>query len=146
MIYVVLKYQRTEYLRISSTICFISSRRKWSGWRTCGLCVGIRRSSIQMLPGDFSTSLPLAPNRSSKTLWYSLNAVSRGENVMGLNRSWILLEKQGGRKQWGNEGQTYGGTSTLHHSNLQKTQVLNTSLRRSSHCRFAISPSHTRWW
>lgn len=92
----ILLWLRTEQLRISAPFCFTSSRTKYSEWCTCGLCVEIRRSSILMLLGDYLTSPPLAPNRSSKTLWYSQNILTQEENIMYLNRSWSWL---GGKRE-----------------------------------------------
>lgn len=86
-----------EPLKISVPICFSPSRKKYSGWCTCGPCVETRRSSTHMLPGDYLTSPPLAPNRSSKTLWDAQNTLTQGENILYLNRPWSWLGRKGGR-------------------------------------------------
>lgn len=65
-------------LKWSALICHLSSRKKSSGWCTCGLSAETRKSSTRTLPGDYWISPPRARSRSSKTLWCALNTHSQG--------------------------------------------------------------------
>lgn len=83
-------------LKWSALIFHFSSRKKSSGWCTCGLCAETRKSSTRTPPGDCWISPPRARSRSSKTLWCALNTHSQGDHTSP-------------RRLWGWEDGTHTG-------------------------------------
>lgn len=81
----------------------------------CGLCVETRRSSTHTLPGDYSTSLPLAQSRSSKTPCAHKHSQLGREHAVS---DQALRLEQGGRRSL--EEDTRGEMRLVHDRNTEE--------------------------